>query len=193
MQQLSTPNHAEFGTGASLAEISALITSQREHQSLQNDKLRQEAKVDKQDIEARLLEQHAETKGLEARLREQAVEGAKLAMEGKLREQAAEARLREQALEYEAKLREQALELRERALEAKLRDQTLQAKMTGLLQARLEALHSSKLLDDEELYAIEDIIADSETGDVRVSQLITLSDKMKSDKAFARQVRRKYC
>ena len=60
------------------------------------------------------------------------------------------------------------------------------------LQSRLEALHAAKLLADEELYAVEDIIAEEDDADGRVAALITLSGKMAGDGAFARQLRRKY-
>ena len=60
------------------------------------------------------------------------------------------------------------------------------------LQSRLETLHASKLLADEELYAVEDIIAEEDDADGRVAALITLSGKMAGDGAFARQLRRKY-
>ena len=61
------------------------------------------------------------------------------------------------------------------------------------LQARLEALHTAKLLQDEELYVIEDAIADSEDMEEGgcVPKLIALSAKMPSDRAFARQLRRR--
>ncbi len=109
------------------------------------------------------------------------------------REQALEAKLREGHRQELEKQHKELEEYREHVVEAKLREQSLQVQVVGLLQTRLEALHSAKLLDDEEVYTIEDIIADSETGDIRVSQLIALSDRMKSDKTFARQLRRKYC
>ena len=60
------------------------------------------------------------------------------------------------------------------------------------LQSRLETLHAAKLLADEELYAVEDIIAEEDDADGRVTALITLSGKMVADGAFARQLRRKY-
>ena len=54
-------------------------------------------------------------------------------------------------------------------------------------------LHAAKLLlADEELYAVEDIIAEEDDADGRVAALITLSGKMAGDGAFARQLRRKY-
>ena len=60
------------------------------------------------------------------------------------------------------------------------------------LQSRLETLHGGKLLADEELYAVEDIIAEEDDADGRVAALVALSGKMAGDGAFARQLRRKY-
>ncbi len=72
---------------------------------------------------------------------------------------------------------------------------------------RLEALHSAKLLTDEEMFAMEDIIADSfddqdhedeDDGGSRavacekVASLVVLSGRIASNASFARQVRRKY-
>ena len=75
--------------------------------------------------------------------------------------------------------------------DASLRDQQLVA-----FQSRLEALHAAKLLADNELYAIEDVVTDSDQatpgGDDPASALITLSTRMVGDDSFARQLRRKY-
>lgn len=82
------------------------------------------------------------------------------------------------------------------------------------LQARLERLHAAKELADEELYALEDIVADyvelkvSMPGQIiteqmvialphhspasKLHKLIGLSAAMVGDHAFARQARRKY-
>ena len=77
------------------------------------------------------------------------------------------------------------------------------------LQSRLEALHAAKLLSDEELYALEDCVADFfeatagfdvvplsfvHTNDAagKAHKLVTLSEKMPADAAFARQARRKF-
>jgi hypothetical protein len=77
------------------------------------------------------------------------------------------------------------------------------------LQARLEALHAAKLLGDDELYALEDMVADyyelkSSMGVVtleamhaykaasQLSKLVALSEGVVADGAFARQARRKY-
>ena len=54
-------------------------------------------------------------------------------------------------------------------------------------------MHAAKLLSDDELFSIEDVIADLEVGsdDTRVGQLIALSSRMVGDAAFSRQIRRK--
>ena len=78
------------------------------------------------------------------------------------------------------------------------------------LQARLGAIHGAKLLSDEELHVLEDLVADyveleaslavaitinaaqlSETVG-KLLKLVALSERMAADTAFARQVRRKY-
>ena len=60
------------------------------------------------------------------------------------------------------------------------------------LHARLETLHAAKLLEDEELFEIEDTIADDpDAHDVCVCRLIALAAKMPSDRAFARQLQRR--
>ena len=77
------------------------------------------------------------------------------------------------------------------------------------LQSRLEALHAAKLLSDEELYALEDCVADffeatagfdvvtmevvnASDAARKAHKLVTLSEKMPADAAFARQARRKF-
>ena len=74
------------------------------------------------------------------------------------------------------------------------------------LQARLESLHVAKILSDEELYALEDVIADDaeealgegarggaeEAVEGGVSRMVALSGRMAGDAAFGRQLRRKF-
>ena len=77
------------------------------------------------------------------------------------------------------------------------------------LQLRLESLHAAELLNDEELFSLQDQIADFleecacfdvvtmeivHTNDVarKVHKLVTLSEKMPTDATFARQARRKF-
>ena len=69
-------------------------------------------------------------------------------------------------------------------------------------QARLEALCNAKLLEDDELCAIEDKVADAigaahvDDGDdgawMCVMQMIHLSEGIASEKMFSRQLRRKF-
>lgn len=69
-------------------------------------------------------------------------------------------------------------------------------------QARLETLYNAKLLEDDELSAIEDKVADAigaaHTDDrddgawMCVIQMIQLSEGIASEKMFSRQLRRKF-
>ena len=88
-------------------------------------------------------------------------------------------------------LREAAVESRVRDAEAKHRDHQLVAAQLVALQSRLESLHAAKLLGDEELFAIEDIVAELDEDGGRVAMLVALSARMAGDAAFARQLRRK--
>ena len=77
------------------------------------------------------------------------------------------------------------------------------------LTARLEAVHGAKLLSDDELFAVEDCVADfieaQASYDVvtmeavnanrelgKVHKLVALGEGMPSDAMFARQLRRKF-
>jgi hypothetical protein len=83
------------------------------------------------------------------------------------------------------------------------------------LQTRLAALHTADLLSDDELFAIEDLIADfsdlrttmlpqvitielANSGDnfslvAKLLKVVSVSNTFRSDAAFARQLKRKYC
>ena len=96
-------------------------------------------------------------------------------------------------------------------MEAKLEQQQVITKnQLAAVQTRLEGLHTSELLSDDELGAVEDCLADffeatagcqhmtmemaSMNRAVRtVLKLIALSEGMTKDTMFARQVRRKFC
>ena len=112
-----------------------------------------------------------------------------------------EAKMREQMREMEAKLAEQRRELAPK--------EAISAEQVERLTARLEALHAAQLLSDEELFALEDCMADFieakgtvevVTADTvntvravgRVHKLISLSEGMPRDAMFARQLRRKF-
>ena len=95
--------------------------------------------------------------------------------------------------------------------EAKLEQQHIVTKdQLAVLQTRLEVLHASELLSDDELGAVEDCLADffeasagcehmtMETASMNRAvgtalKLIALSEGMTKDTMFARQVKRKFC
>jgi hypothetical protein len=87
--------------------------------------------------------------------------------------------------------------------------QAISEPQVAALQKRLEAVHAAKLLGDDELYALEDMVADfveyeSSMGVVtletictnenasKLQTLVALSERIAADGAFARQARRKY-
>jgi len=92
---------------------------------------------------------------------------------------------------------EAKIEQERAAMEAKI-EQIRSEQGLSALQTRLEALHAAKLLSDDERDIIEDKIADSveggddSSGDDTVSQMVALSSKMVVDRAFSRQLRRKW-
>jgi hypothetical protein len=104
---------------------------------------------------------------------------------------------------YETKLEAQRKDLEGKS-EAHRRETQAQARTikVAALQLRFEALGEAKLLEDEELSAIEDRVADAigaaATKDGAdgawecVTQMVRLSEGIASEKTFARQLRRKF-
>ena len=127
---------------------------------------REQAKSERAEMEAKIEQQRL------------AMESQRVQMEAKLEQFAQQAQAATDA----------KLDQAEARVEYMTTEQQLPA-----LQARIEALHAAKLLSDDELFSIEDLIADLEVGseDTRVGQLITLSSRMAGDAAFSRQIRRK--
>jgi DNA anti-recombination protein RmuC len=188
-QSSSSANFAASGTGpgASLMEVSAFMTEQ---------------------LKAQVVEQRAHDN-------EQHAEMIRLLVE---REAKLEEKLEAQREGYETKLEEQRkesetkLEAQRKDLEAKFRSKLekhrcetqVQARAGEVmaLQRRLEVLSESKLLEDEELSAIFDQVADAigagatEDGADRawacVMQMVRLSEGIASEKMFAAQLRRKF-
>ena len=174
------------GTGTSLMEVSAFMTEQLKAQMVE-----QRAHDNDQHAEVVRLLMERETK-LEAQLEAQRKEFE--AQRKELMER--EAQTRAEKVELEAKLEAQRKEL-----EAKTHAQSRTDKVTAL-QLRLEVLSESRLLEDEELAAIEDKVADAigvagvddgaESAWDCVMQMIRLSEGIGSEKMFARQLRRKF-
>ena len=120
----------------------------------------------------------AEAKAEKAR-QEAKAEKADLKVEMAAMMEAVEAKLEQQREDAEAKLEHQR-----------------QLAALPVLQARLQSLHTSKLLTDDELYTLEDVIADSLEGEAggrdELAKLVLLSERMVGDAALARQLRRKF-
>eukprot|EP01048_Picozoa_sp_COSAG05_P002804 COSAG05_NODE_122_length_17611_cov_47.044655_2_plen_321_part_00 len=128
------------------------------------------------------------------------------------------AREHEETLRQEAKAEKTEMELKMETLRQQmeaLREemkpaQAIAQHRLAALQARIEALHTAKLLGDDETCALEDMIADfieckaslvgvvtldtisGNENAVKLLKLITLSEHIVADAAFARQARRKY-
>jgi len=90
---------------------------------------------------------------------------------------------------------ESRLEAQRQQTEA-LRAERLQEQQLVALQARIDSLVAATLLSEDERDAIEDAMADAaEGGDEAgfAAQMAALVEKFRSDRALARQLRRKYC
>ena len=158
--------------GTSLMEVSAFMTEQLDKQ-LEKQRMHDAQMRDQMDakMERQLKEAKRDKAELKAEMEAQRLEN------DKLRTEVTEACVR---AEMQAKV--------DGAAAARLRDQQLLA-----LQGRLEALSAAKLLTDDELFAVEDVIADSSgepSGDDQLTMLLALSARMATDSAFARQLRR---
>ena len=152
---------------------------------------------------------------LAAILREQRDEAKaeRLAMEAKMEQLRAEAKAERDEIQahMEARLERQRAELMPRPAQQAVTEVQL-----ATLQARFERPHATKLVSDEELYALEDLVADwaevqaSMMGQVvtevmlyasagnafvpgmKVHKVLKISAVTPGDPSFARQVRRKF-
>jgi hypothetical protein len=173
--------NATSGTGINLMDVSAFMTEQ---------------------LRAQMTEQRAHDNAQQAKL-----EARLQQMEAKIERQRKETEVQRQ--EYEAKL-----EARRQEMEAKLEGQRQEmeakkcvsdAQLEGL-QERFDALHQAKLLTDDEIFVLEDILADfiecrsSVTvapGEMNaaadtVRKLVGMCEGVSKDGMFARQLRRKF-
>ena len=119
------------------------------------------------------------------------------------RQQARDDQLREQIrtewAEREEKTEQMRREFEEKAkalqdeLE-KRRDAQVRGDQLLALQSRLEALRTSKLLSDDEMYTMEDIVVDGggTESDERVDAMLSLSSRVVANAAFARQLKRRF-
>ena len=122
-----------------------------------------------------------------------------------------EERIRQEAKAEQAELRQDMQQQMDALREEMKPAHAITDQQLASLQARLEALHAAKQLTDDELYTLEDAVADymelrslmgcgatvtaemahSSGAVAKLLKLIGLSEGIAADKAFARQARRK--
>ena len=175
--QASVPSsRLAVGVGTSFVEFVSFMKEERESMMSAIEKQRQETEAQRRESDAKIERLRGESDATIERLRAEAVES----------------KLEAQRRELEAQRRE--LEAQRRASD--------EGKVAAL-QVRLEALYDAKLLNDDELSAIEDKVADAlgaaDVGDGGddsawecTRQMLKLSDGIASEKMFARQLRRKF-
>ena len=146
-QQVSSSAHvAAFGTGASLMEVSAFMTEQ---------------------LKAQVVEQHAHDNEQHAEMirllveRETQARAEKVELEVKLEAQRKEFEAQRMACETKLEAQRQAYETELKGMSEAHRRETQGRAQVTALQLRFEALGEAKLLEDEELSAIEDKVADA--------------------------------
>ena len=199
-------------------QLKAQVVEQRTHDNEQRAEMirllvEREAKLEAQRKEFEMQRQGYEAK-LEAHRKELEVQrqSSEKRLETKLeaqqkefeaQRQGYETKLEAQSKAYETKLEAQRKDLEGKS-EAHRRETQGQARTNKVtaLQLRFEALSEAKLLEDEELSAIEDKVADAigaaATEDGAdgawecVMQMVRLSEGIASEKTFARQLRRKF-
>ena len=147
---------------------------------------------------------------LESKLEQQElkVEQQKRELEGKLerQRQESETKLERQRQESEAKVEQQRQMIESLQAQLAARPQpameVVDEEQLAALQSRLQAMHGSKLLTDDELFSIEDAIVDcveamptagaSAPEVEKVAKMLLVSSKVASDSTLARQLRRKF-
>ena len=206
--------NATPGTTTNLMEVSAFMTEQlrsqmteqRAHDNAQQAKLerhREDTEALRQEYEAKLERHREDTETLrreyEAKLERQREDTATRRQEYEAKLERQREVTEAQRQEYESKLRDCEAKLRD--CESKLRDDQLER-----LQERFDALHQAKLLTDDEMFALEDKVADfiecrssvavapQETDAVvdSVRKLVGMCEGVSKDGMFARQLRRKF-
>ena len=134
-------------------------------------------------------------------------EKAVLRQEAKAEKEEQEAKAAADKAELRREMQQQMDKMREELKPA----EAISEQRLAALQARIDALHQAKLLGDDELYALEDLVADyveleSSMGGVALTletihanenaskllKLVGLSEHIAADSAFSRQARRKY-
>ena len=114
-----------------------------------------------------------------------------------------------QRQQLQEQMQEQRQQMQEQIQELKAPQEAISAQQVETLTARLEAMHAAKMLSDDELFAVEDCVADfveartscevvtMETVNTiravgKAHKLVALGEAMPGDGMFARQLRRKF-
>ena len=117
--------------------------------------------------------------------------------EAKAERAALEANMREEKAALEASMQEERALLQAKvvARQATAEEESRERQLAAF-QSRLQSMHASKLLTDEELYKLEDAIADGMEedgeGGGQAVRMVGQSEQMVGDAALARQLRRKF-
>jgi NAD+--asparagine ADP-ribosyltransferase len=121
-----------------------------------------------------------------------------------------QAKMEAERAEMQAKIEAERAEMQAKMKATLEQQQVITKDQLAAVQTRLEGLHASELLSDDELGAVEDCLADffeasagcehmtMETVSMNRAvgtalKLIALSEGMTKDTMFARQVKRKFC
>ena len=133
-------------------------------------------------------------------------EKAVLRQEAKAEKEEQEAKAAADKAELRREMQQQMDKMREELKPA----EAISEQRLAALQARIDALHQAKLLGDDELYALEDLVADyvelessmgvaltletirANENASKLLKLVGLSEHIAADSAFSRQARRKY-
>ena len=116
---------------------------------------------------------------------------------------------RQQMQQQRQQMQEQMKEQRQQIEELKRPHEAISAQQIKTLTARLEAMHAAKMLSDDELFAVEDCVADfvearascevvtmetvnTNRAVAKAHKLVALAEAMSGDAMFARQLRRKF-
>jgi chromosome segregation ATPase len=193
--------------GSSFVEMTAFFREERAHleSKLEQQKRELEGKLQQQELKVEQQKQELEGKLEQQELK---VEQQREESEGKLERQRedSEGKLEQQRQEAEAKVEQQRQMIESLQAQLAARPQpamdVVDEEQLAALQSRLQAMHGSKLLTDDELFSIEDAIVDcveamptagaSASEVEKVAKMLLVSSKVASDSTLARQMRRKF-
>eukprot|EP01046_Picozoa_sp_COSAG06_P028636 COSAG06_NODE_2595_length_6614_cov_51.209159_3_plen_337_part_00 len=175
--------------GSSFVEMTSFFREERAHLESKLEQQELKAEHQKRELEGKLERQREES---EAKVEQQRHES--------------EAKVERQREESEAKVEQQRQTIESLQAQLAARPQpameVVDEQQLAALQSRLQAMHGSKLLTDDELFSIEDAIVDcveamptagaSASEVEKVAKMLLVSSKVASDSTLARQLRRKF-